>query len=42
VGKNIVVCIDGTGNEVKAKGATNVLKIVELLDLTDPTKQVVY
>jgi uncharacterized protein (DUF2235 family) len=42
VGKNIVVCLDGTGNEVKAKGATNVLKIVELLDLTDQTKQVVY
>jgi uncharacterized protein (DUF2235 family) len=42
VGKNIVVCLDGTGNEVKAKGATNVLKIVELLDLTDPTKQIAY
>jgi len=42
MGKNIVMCLDGTGNEVKAKGATNVFKIVELLDLTDPTKQVVY
>ena len=42
IGKNIVVCLDGTGNEVKAEGATNVLKIVELLDLTDPSKQIVY
>jgi uncharacterized protein (DUF2235 family) len=42
VGKNIVICLDGTGNEVKAKGATNVFKIVELLDLTDPARQVAY
>ncbi|HEY5854185.1 MAG TPA: DUF2235 domain-containing protein [Aldersonia sp.] len=40
--KNIVICLDGTGNEVKANGSTNVLKIVELLDLKDPAKQVVY
>ena len=42
MGRNIVVCLDGTGNEVKAGGATNVLKVVELLDLRDPAKQVVY
>lgn len=42
MGRNIVLCLDGTGNEVKAKGATNILKIVELLDLGDPEKQVVY
>ncbi|MGW1758877.1 DUF2235 domain-containing protein [Streptomyces mirabilis] len=42
MGKNIVVCLDGTGNEVKARGATNIFKIVELLDLRDPEKQVVY
>jgi uncharacterized protein (DUF2235 family) len=42
MGKNIVICLDGTGNEVKARGATNVLKIVELLDLRDPARQVVY
>lgn len=40
--RNIVVCLDGTGNEVKAVGASNVLKIVELLDLADPAKQIVY
>jgi uncharacterized protein (DUF2235 family) len=42
LGKNIVVCLDGTGNEVKAKGVTNVFKIVELLDLADHTRQVAY
>ena len=42
MGRNIVLCLDGTGNEVKATGATNVLKLVELLDLRDPAKQVVY
>jgi len=40
--KNIVLCLDGTGNEVKARGATNVFKIVEMLDLRDPGQQVVY
>jgi uncharacterized protein (DUF2235 family) len=40
--RNIVVCLDGTGNEVKARGVTNVFKIVELLDLRDSAKQVVY
>lgn len=42
MGKNIVVCLDGTGNEIKGRGGSNVLKIVELLDLKDPSKQVVY
>src|SRR5664279_282514 len=40
--KNIVVCLDGTGNEVKASGRTNVLKLFELLDLTNPELQVGY
>ncbi|MEV6850661.1 DUF2235 domain-containing protein [Actinoplanes sp. NPDC051411] len=40
--KNIVICLDGTGNEVKARGATNVLKIVELLAPIDPARQTVY
>ncbi|SDK82836.1 Uncharacterized alpha/beta hydrolase domain [Nonomuraea jiangxiensis] len=42
MGKNIVVCLDGTGNEVKARGASNIFKLVELLDLRDPDRQVVY
>src|SRR6478752_2066510 len=40
--KNIIVCLDGTGNEVKAKAFTNVFKISELADLSDPSQQVLY
>ena len=40
--KNIVLCLDGTGNQVKAKGNTNVLKIYEMLDLRDPDRQVAF
>ena len=40
--KNIVVCLDGTGNQVKASGSTNVVRFYELLDLSDPTEQVAY
>lgn len=40
--KNIIICLDGTGNEVKAKGVTNVFKIAELADLRDPSAQVLY
>jgi uncharacterized protein (DUF2235 family) len=40
--KNIVVCLDGTGNQVKASGSTNVVRFYELLDLSDPTRQVAY
>jgi uncharacterized protein (DUF2235 family) len=42
VGKNVVVCLDGTGNQVKAKGSTNVVRLFEILDLTDETRQVAY
>src|SRR3712207_1986787 len=41
--KKIVICLDGTGNELKAKDAnTNVVKLYDLLDLDDPAKQVAY
>jgi uncharacterized protein (DUF2235 family) len=42
MGKRIVVCLDGTSNEVKAHAVTNVFKIVELLDLSNPAEQIVY
>ncbi|HEU4514132.1 MAG TPA: DUF2235 domain-containing protein [Nocardioidaceae bacterium] len=42
MGKNVVVCLDGTGNQVKAKGSTNVVRLFEMLDLSDETKQVAY
>ena len=41
-GKNIVVCLDGTGNQLKARGSTNVVRLFELLDLRDPAAQVAY
>lgn len=40
--KNIVLCLDGTGNQVKASGNTNLLKLYEMLDHSDPTKQVAF
>lgn len=40
--KNVVICLDGTGNELKAKDNTNVVALYDLLDLSDPTKQVAY
>lgn len=42
MGKNIVICLDGTGNELKGEGNTNVVALYDLLDLTDPATQVAY
>jgi T6SS, Phospholipase effector Tle1-like, catalytic domain len=42
VGKSIVVCLDGTGNQLKARGSTNVVRFFELLELGDPAAQVAY
>ena len=40
--KNIVVCLDGTGNQLKATANTNVVRLYGMLDLTDPSRQVAY
>lgn len=40
--RNILICLDGTKNEVKAKAITNVFKVAEIADLTDPERQVLY
>ncbi|AGB26708.1 hypothetical protein Mycsm_06571 (plasmid) [Mycobacterium sp. JS623] len=40
--KNIVVCLDGTNNQLRAADNTNVVRLFNLLDLKDPTKQVAY
>jgi uncharacterized protein (DUF2235 family) len=40
--KKIVICLDGTGNQMKAKGHTNVATLFAMLDLSDPTKQIGY
>jgi uncharacterized protein (DUF2235 family) len=42
VSKNIVICLDGTGNQLKAQGNTNVVELYDLLDLSDPARQVAY
>jgi uncharacterized protein (DUF2235 family) len=42
VGKNIVLCLDGTGNQLKAKGNTNVVHLYEMLDLADPARQIAF
>jgi len=42
VPKNIVICLDGTGNQLEAKGNTNVVRVFEMLDLSDPAKQIGY
>lgn len=42
MGKNIVVCLDGTGNQVRARASTNVVRLFEMLDLSDPTRQIAY
>ncbi len=42
MGKNIVLCLDGTGNKLRAGGNTNVVKTFAMLDLSDPEKQVAF
>jgi uncharacterized protein (DUF2235 family) len=40
--RNLVICLDGTGNQVRATGNTNVFKLFGLLDLSDPARQVAF
>ena len=42
MGKNLVICLDGTGAQPRATGDSNVIKIFSMLDLDDPDKQVAY
>lgn len=42
IGRKIVICLDGTGNQMKAKGRTNVATLFEMLDLSDPRNQIGY
>lgn len=41
-GRNLVICLDGTGNQLKATGNTNVVRLFEMLDLSDPGRQIAY
>ena len=40
--KNLVICLDGTGNQVRATRNTNVVLLYQMLDLSDPARQVAY
>ncbi len=41
--KNIVICLDGTSNQIGSSSQpTNVAKVFEMLDLDDPSHQVAY
>ncbi len=40
--KNIVICLDGTNNQLKAAVNTNVVRLFAMLDLGEPTRQVGY
>jgi uncharacterized protein (DUF2235 family) len=40
--KNIVMCFDGTGGEVRARRNSNVVLLYSMLDLSDPSQQVAY
>lgn len=40
--RNLVVCLDGTGGQLRAKGNSNVLLLYKLLDHSDSTKQIAY
>jgi uncharacterized protein (DUF2235 family) len=40
--KNLVICLDGTGNQLKARGNTNVVRLYEMLDLANPEQQIAY
>jgi uncharacterized protein (DUF2235 family) len=40
--KKIVICLDGTGNQMKATGHTNVATVFRMLDLSDPAKQIAF
>ncbi|MDY7527858.1 MULTISPECIES: DUF2235 domain-containing protein [unclassified Cryobacterium] len=40
--RNLVICLDGTGAQPRARGDSNVIKVFGMLDLTDPTKQIAY
>jgi uncharacterized protein (DUF2235 family) len=40
--RNIVLCLDGTGNQVRADGNTNVLLLYQMLDVSDRDQQVAF
>jgi uncharacterized protein (DUF2235 family) len=41
-GKRIVLCFDGTANQIGAGNLTNVAKLFEMLEKNDPASQIAY
>jgi hypothetical protein len=37
-----VLCLDAQGNQLRAKGSTNVVLLYRMLDLSDPERQVAF
>ena len=42
MGKSVVICLDGTNNEVRGQANTNVVRLYNMLDLSDAGAQVAY
>lgn len=42
MGTNVVVCLDGTNNKIRAAANTNTVRLFDILDLHDPTRQAAY
>ncbi len=42
VPKNIVICLDGTGGQLRARANSNAVLLFQILDLDDPERQVGY
>jgi uncharacterized protein (DUF2235 family) len=42
MGKNIVICLDGTNNQLRAAANTNVVRMFDLLDLHEADRQIAY
>lgn len=40
--RNIVICLDGTNNQLRAAVNTNVVRLFAMLDLDDPSRQIGY
>jgi uncharacterized protein (DUF2235 family) len=40
--KNIVICFDGTGNQIRANDSTSVVRLYSMLDLADSEQQIGY
>jgi len=40
--RNIVICLDGTNNKIRSAANTNVVRLFEMLDLSDADRQVAY